>query len=133
MASDSSKSWRHDIGNEELEELEVIEIDGALLRSLLEESENEDAKQSLKVENVLNNMIDERKGCLEQHAPHIHDFDGLDMMEMAPMFPSDDMVIWYVDDPVWMINFGYDGGVYSEVHDGFSSNETTYNCLWEDF
>lgn len=144
MASDSSESCQYDIENEELEDLEVIEIDEALLRSLLDESENVDAKhdslaleyatQSPEAENDSNNMIEERKGCLEQHALlQIHDFDGLDMMDMAPMFPIDEMETGYVDDPIYMANFGYDvGDYYSQVHDEFSFNETAYNCLWED-
>ncbi|KAI4305993.1 hypothetical protein L6164_029313 [Bauhinia variegata] len=133
----------------ELEELEVLEIDAALLRDLLEEEHEVDeggVKQLVEVDKDKNKVTDkeeqeekQQQRWLEQiqnsHV-HVHDFEWLNMMEMEmeTVSPNDEIVDnWYPDDIVGVGDFGYTNCEYgySQISDVIVSNETSYGSLWE--
>ncbi|KAK7385928.1 hypothetical protein VNO78_31906 [Psophocarpus tetragonolobus] len=132
-------------------DLEVFEIDGALLRELLEEdqegkddkdhSEGEYMAETAEDNNANPEIIDgeqeqpQQQSCLEKY--ECHDFEWLNMMDiMEPTNPLNDVRMnWFLDDNVGMIDFGYDDDeCYSQNCDELvSDNEVTYGCLWEDY
>ncbi|KAJ9685974.1 hypothetical protein PVL29_015049 [Vitis rotundifolia] len=144
MSSESLEESKLSTVYDDIEELEVTEMDAALLRELLEESETEetgDDTAGYKVEpldlepQIDQNVVTDGRGCdcLKQYEAHIHDFDNwFGMTEMAPPLPSDAVMDWYVDtsmdEMVGMIDFGDCLQFYNAV----SSDETPYSCLWQD-
>ncbi|GAU12322.1 hypothetical protein TSUD_252730 [Trifolium subterraneum] len=139
-------------------DLEAFEIDGNLLRELLEEeslekfecksgdvNDNKECKvESIEEINVNNNpnlMDEEQEGkqenCLEQNECHyVHDFEWLNMMDMTePSNPLDEVMKmnWFLDDVVEKLefDFGYASGeYYPQIYDGHFSNDASYGCLW---
>lgn len=122
-------------------DLEAIEIDENLLRELLEEKEGkEDEKsivESLEESSFNVNMMEEEK----QYECHsVQDFEWLNMMDMMmePSNPQNEEMAmnWFSDDTVLGtldFAFGYGNGeCYSQICDGFFSNDVNYGCLWED-
>ena len=152
----ASSYENNDMGLVEMD-LEVFEIDGDLLRELLEEQEDkddDDGNVECVAEDVLEgkvnnpnmmNMEQERQQqnyCLEPYECHsVDDFEWLNnmmdtMMEPTANNPLSDVIInWSSDDDiVGMVDFGYaNGECYSQMYDGFLSNEASYNCLWENY
>ncbi|KAL6328914.1 hypothetical protein AAG906_007204 [Vitis piasezkii] len=144
MSSESLEESKFSTVYDDIEELEVTEMDAALLRELLEESETEetgDDTAGYKVEpldlepRIDQNVVTDGRGCdcLKQYEAHIHDFDNwFGMMEMAPPLPSDGVMDWYVDtsmdEMVGMIDFGD----CLQFYNGVSSDETPYSCFWQD-
>ncbi|KAJ1379663.1 hypothetical protein SESBI_46667 [Sesbania bispinosa] len=130
-------------------DLEVFEIDEALLRELLEEQEgnkdDNDVHGNIEESNVNPNMMDDREqdqqhqNCnLEQDGCHsINDFEWLNMMDMMePTNPINDVIMsWSSDENiVGMVDFGFaNGECYSQTCDGLFSNEASYGCLWGDY
>ncbi|KAL2316824.1 hypothetical protein Fmac_030700 [Flemingia macrophylla] len=131
-------------------DLDVFEIDGALLRELLEEDqEGKDDKDHGKVEcmgesaqenNGHPDMMDreqeqKQQSCLEKYECHsMHDFEWLNMMDMMePANPLNDVRMnWFSDDYVGMVDFSYGNEEsYSQNIDGLVSNEVSYGCLWD--
>ncbi|KAK9284863.1 hypothetical protein L1049_024043 [Liquidambar formosana] len=127
------------VASDDLEEFEVTEIDGALLRDLLGESPEESDEteddgvgyvlHSLEVKKNDDNVMIDGQDCLEQNVSHIHDFDWLDMVQMAQPLPSDEMMVWYENDMVGMVDFDCNGD-YSQFCNGVFSDETAYSWLW---
>ncbi|TKY57202.1 hypothetical protein E2542_SST21648 [Spatholobus suberectus] len=133
-------------------DLEVFEIDGSLLRELLEEDqEGKDEKdhgdvecmaESVEEKNAHPDMTDseqeqQQPNCLEKYECHsMHDFEWLNMMDiMEPTNPLNDVRMnWFSDDNIGMVDYGYaNEECYSQNCDGLVSNETSYGCLWEDY
>ncbi|KAK7320427.1 hypothetical protein VNO77_29883 [Canavalia gladiata] len=133
-------------------DLEVFEIDGALLRELLEE-EVEEGKgdndhgnvecvvESLNENNANPNMMDKeqeqkQQNCLDKcECYSTHDFEWMSMMDiMEPTNVLNDVRLnCFSDDIVGMVDFGYaNDECYSQICGRFGSNEATYGCLWED-
>ncbi|KAI4308119.1 hypothetical protein L6164_031225 [Bauhinia variegata] len=107
---------KNDMDLVDLEELEILEIDAALLRDLLEEEYEDDngVKECMEVDEDKSIMIDKKEekqqpSCLEQYEWHVHDFEWQNMMdmEMQTLSPNDAMVDWYPDDIVGMADFDY--------------------------
>ncbi|MED6149549.1 hypothetical protein PIB30_063555 [Stylosanthes scabra] len=140
-----------------------VEIDGDLLRELLEEQEGKD-DNGAKVESMVeeegnkvnpNNMIDDEQEKLQWKKQECHstdDFEWLNMMDMVMVEPKASnnplgdviMMNWVSDDGddniFGMVDFGlgYGIGEYcypSIMSEGFVSNEVmSYNCcLWENY
>lgn len=136
--------------NSELEELEITEIDAALLRDLLEEldkEENIDTKENsliqLAVDETITTTTTDQANydmfdIIEQQHHHVDlsNFSRADQMmaetSSSLPLPSDDMLApdWYgrVDNVVGMVGFEYCNNIgdYSYLY-----NETTYCHLWE--
>lgn len=131
----------------EIMDLEAIEIDENLLRELLEEQEGKDHDNDYGMvesqqSNVSPNMMDEEQekqqqhNCLEQHEFHsVHEFEWLNTIE--PINPPNDVIMnWFSDGIVGTVDFdfGYaNGECYSQICDGFFSNDASYGYLWEDY
>ncbi|KAG4961974.1 hypothetical protein JHK82_038666 [Glycine max] len=136
----------NDMNLEEID-LEVFEIDAAILRELLEEDqEGKDDKDHGKVECMVESVEEndahpdmmnreqeqqQQQNCLEKYG--CHDFEWLNMME--PTNPLNDVKMnWFSDDIVGMVDFGYaNEECYSQICDGLVSNEASYGFLWEDY
>ena len=129
---------KNDMGEVEQEGLEIFEIDGALLRDLLEEDENENGGHV----NAMEESVDRKQQqeqqqqiCVEQNECSIHDFEWLNKMELEPASLNDVLMNWYPEDMVGigMVDFGHvNGECYSQVCEGLVFNEASYGCLWED-
>lgn len=147
MASESLEGPKLSTVYDDIEELDVMEMDAALLRDLLEELETEamgaddNAADGCKAEPLeLPPEIDDQKSladgcghdCLKQYEAHIHEFDNwFGMMETAPPLPSEGVIDWYVDasmdEMVGMIDFGDS----FQFFNGVFFDETPYSCLWQ--
>ncbi|KAJ7965057.1 Ribonuclease [Quillaja saponaria] len=132
------------------EELEVFEIDEAVLRDLLETeylgdnttSNMECIVQSVEAGNDASNAIisqqqpqqqqlqqPQQHSCLECN---INEFEWLNLIEIEPILSTDVMMNWYGDEIAGLVDFGCVNGVYdSQIYDGVFSTETIYGCLWE--
>ncbi|PSS16404.1 Homeobox protein like [Actinidia chinensis var. chinensis] len=136
MASDLPNSSNSMIGIEELEELETTEIDESLLRDLLEEPEEEEACKDEKTTEKTAGYHD----LFEQSGSHVHldDFAWLNVMEMAPSSPINDMLVWYAESSMeetsggFMVDFGDNANDDSQLYGGVSLDDTAYaySCLW---
>ncbi|KAJ4728996.1 Activity-dependent neuroprotector homeobox protein [Melia azedarach] len=124
----------------EIEELEITEVDEALLRNLMEEAVNEETGEdgvNYAVHNPEANNDSTLNICeqdLKQHGLHIHDLDWDDMMDVTPassLTPMDETMVWYIADMVGMVEFGWDGD-YSQYYNGVICDETNYCCLWQE-
>ncbi|KAB2613309.1 hypothetical protein D8674_035625 [Pyrus ussuriensis x Pyrus communis] len=149
MTSDIiSESMQFVLGTDEFEDFEVTEVDGALLRDLLEEleEEEEEEKNNEKLGFVVqssvgadeaNNMTTDGQVSLEHDGIEIcipdSKWEDIDMVETDPLY---EMGAWFRDDDmVGMVDCGSSIGDYAQLqHSGFggSYKEITYNCLWED-
>ncbi|KAL6140418.1 hypothetical protein ACLB2K_058717 [Fragaria x ananassa] len=115
----------------EFEDFEVTEVDGTILWDLLEELENQEKKKSDKselIDHEPNNMMtNAEEVSMEKNESSIPDSNSKwvtmeDMMVQTD--PLREIEGWFTDDMVGMTDFGYTVGA--------SSNEVTYNCLWEE-
>ncbi|KAK7300169.1 hypothetical protein RJT34_11006 [Clitoria ternatea] len=135
-------------------DLEAFEIDEALLRELLQEDAKDEnghgniqcmAESLLEENSADSNMMgreqeqNKEQSCLEKFECHsVHDFEWLNMLDMMEetINPLNDVRMnWLSDDIVGigMVDFGYaNDACYSQICDGFGSNEASYGCLWED-
>ncbi|KAM5580088.1 hypothetical protein ABKV19_009697 [Rosa sericea] len=144
MAADfpDTNTLKYALGVNEFEDFEVTEVDGTILWDLLEELENEEKKKKKSDNSELighepNNMMTIAKVSLDKNEISIPDSNSnwaaMDdmMMETDPLHEIEG---WFTDDMVGMVDFGYSVGDYSQLHNGVgaSSNEITYNCLWEE-
>ncbi|KAK7276745.1 hypothetical protein RIF29_17891 [Crotalaria pallida] len=115
-------------------DLDVFEIDGALLSELLEEQEvkddNEGNIESLEEGKISPNMMDREQEKQQQNCY----FEWLNMMmDMTESInPQNDLIMsWFVDDIVGMVDFGYiNGECYSQICDGLVSNEHGRIRVW---
>lgn len=138
MASETENAH---MGPLELEELEVFEVDEALLRELLEEQEDhgdaENGKKMMEKEQE-HQKQKQRMNSSEQHEDcneinyNVHEFEWVNnmvMMDMEPDSVNDLTMNWYPDDMIeMMVDFGYDN---SNIGECYVSNEASYGCLWE--
>ncbi|WRX29370.1 hypothetical protein QQP08_021857 [Theobroma cacao] len=121
-----------------MEEIEVPEIDAALLMSLLEESHCEEYCNEEQVNSLMESLEAEIRmanhdSCYEVDMKSNDGFDCFEWteMEMVPSSPSDDMN-WYMEDHVEEM----DGMV--EFGNGFPHNyyeiplEHGYSSLWQE-
>uniref|UniRef100_A0A5B7ASK9 Uncharacterized protein n=1 Tax=Davidia involucrata TaxID=16924 RepID=A0A5B7ASK9_DAVIN len=158
MASSKPENWACINGNDDFDNFEVTEINGALLMSLLEESQGEECDderlrsviQSLEAE-IDSNMMDGHDSLVETEwgsqlsgggqvdghdcsTSHDLDFNWMDM-EMVPSLPGDDMTNWYMDpcgdEMDGIIEFG---GVrdYSHIYYGIPLEENGCGSLWQE-
>lgn len=128
------------LGVNEFEDFEVTEVDGTILWDLLEELENQEKKsdKSELIDHEPNNMMtNAEEVSMDKNESSISDSNSKwvtmeDMMVETD--PLREIEGWFTDDMVGMIDFGYTVGDYSQLHNGVgaSSNEVTYNCLWEE-
>ncbi|XP_057505748.1 uncharacterized protein LOC130789040 [Actinidia eriantha] len=139
-----------------VDKLVVPEINGALLMSLLEESQGDecddgrlnDVIRSLEAEIDPKMMMDshdlsmeniewgsESEDCQSLDAGHIHGQDctmssDLDFnwvdMEMSPFSPSDEMTNWYMEPIDGIIEFGGEIRDYSEIYYGVPLEEHAF-------
>ena len=130
---------------DDIEELEVTEMDAALLRDLLEESETEETGNDtagFEVEpigaepGIDQDVVTGSCGhdCLkQQYEAHIRDFDNwLGTMEMASPLPSDGVMDWYLDTSMDEMLGMIDFGDHLQFYNGVSFDEASYNCLWQE-
>lgn len=121
-------------GLDEVEDLEMTEADGALLRQLLEEFEIEatdskragyDTEQSPKsTDGTSKTMIEAQKSPSEEGFL-VHDSSWIDeIAEADPAVPSGEAAgWWYPEDMVGLLEFDF-----SDV----TTEEMAYTCLWDD-
>lgn len=127
-------------------DLEAFEIDGGLLRELLEEDqEGKDDKDHGNLEGMAESQEEnkdnrdmmgqeqQQQNCFDRYECYsMHDFEWLNMME--PTNLNDVRMSWFSDDNVGMVDFGYvNEECYSQFFDGLGSNEASFVCLWEDY
>ncbi|KAI9114523.1 hypothetical protein K1719_014221 [Acacia pycnantha] len=134
---DSENENSH-VGLVELEELEVMEIDEALLRELLEEQGEVEAEGECLVESVENDnkMMEEKVHKQEGNSQQREDYKGADssIEVVEPASQNEVILNWYPDDTIGMMtDFGFaNGELCSESSEGFVPYEAYYGCLWED-
>ncbi|KAG6774436.1 hypothetical protein POTOM_021789 [Populus tomentosa] len=127
---DSLDSLSNIRGDFEIEELEITEHDGALLRDLLQEtkieigSDGADIKESLEVKNDSEVRVD-MQAFFEQNSSLLQEVEA--MMEVNPAFPYEEITPWYVDYIAGMVEFGDIGDALQ-----LSDEEFFYGSLWQD-
>lgn len=108
------------------EELEM-EIDEALLRTLLEETDEEsgggDEVKSLDRSMDVDKCDGDSKNGMDKF-----ELEG-DMVNVVPVMEVEEAMTWYVDDMVEMIDYVYAGDC-SQFYD--EDDETNYCYLWQD-
>ncbi|KAK4278945.1 hypothetical protein QN277_016716 [Acacia crassicarpa] len=136
MASENEKSH---VGLVELEELEVMEIDEALLRELLEEQGVVEAEGECLVQSVENDnkMMEEKVHKQEgSNSKQREDYKGAhSLIEVVEPASQNEVILnWYPDDTIGMMtDFGFaNGELCSQSSEGFVSYDAYYGCLWED-
>lgn len=139
MASDNENGH---VGLVELEELEVMEIDEALLREFLEEkgdvrAEGECLVQSVETGNKVGEEIKEEiHKKVESYSEKQEGNKGVnDMMEILEPASQNEMILnWYPDDTIGMMaDFGFAiGDPCSQICEGLVSDEAYHGCFWED-
>ncbi|KAK4278947.1 hypothetical protein QN277_016718 [Acacia crassicarpa] len=124
------------VGLVELEELEAIEIDEALLRELLEEEQEADVEESVQKND--NKTKDQKQ---QDHQNQQHEGCNIDHhFEWMSNNNNNNMVMnWYPDDDDMvgmMVDFGYTNNnaqFGSHVSEGLICYEaSSYGCLWHD-
>ncbi|CAL0315867.1 unnamed protein product [Lupinus luteus] len=119
-----------DVGLVEMD-LEVFEIDGAVLSELVEEEEEVKDENEGNTESIEEGMVDREQ---EQQEKNCY-FEWLNMMMdmMESNNPQNGVIMnWYENDIVGMVDFGYvNGESYSQICEGLVSNEGSYGNLWE--
>lgn len=128
--------------DDDIDELEVTEMDAAILRDLLEESgETEPETVNGTADDHVSKVephhleLEPPGDCLkEQYEAPVHDNWLRTMENMTPSLPSDDGMDWYLDssmeEMIGMIDFGDDLQFYI----GVSFDEAPYSSfLWQDY
>ncbi|KAI9114529.1 hypothetical protein K1719_014227 [Acacia pycnantha] len=131
MASENENSH---VGLVELEELEVMEIDEALLRELLEEQGEVEAEGECLVESAENdNKMMEEKVHMQEGSNSQKREDSL-IKVVEPASQNEVILNWYPDDTIGMMtDFGFaNGELCSQSSEGLVSCEASYGCFWED-
>ncbi|PKI31347.1 hypothetical protein CRG98_048273 [Punica granatum] len=119
---------------DDIQDLEMTEVDGALLRQLLEEFEI-DIAGSTKIEydDVQSQESKDGLSCVEvteardshwEEGIIVHNFGWIDeIAEMNPVVPSAETTGWYPEDMAGLVEFDFNN---------VNTEEMVYNCLWDD-